>query len=149
MRSSRLVGLIGLLCSIVAGCAGDDGAQTPADDVPTIPACARPGTSIPRPAQLPADLPLPPGTVFTSSETPYQSQLLVKGVIPTDTAGARKFFTEKLPASGYRLGRGDAEPPLEAESLFGGKGIRGAWRVNSIPNCADAVTLTLTVIDQP
>lgn len=150
---SRLAGIgvgAALWAIVLGGCGGDNGdssSAAPDGDPPKVPACAKVGSTISRPRDLPADFPLPPGTVITSSQNPHPGQLLIAGVIPTDLRGAAVFFTDELPARGYQLGRGDAEQG-EAEAPFSGHGFRGKWKVNGILNCANAVTLTLVLIDQ-
>jgi hypothetical protein len=153
MRSR--VGGVGVCLALAAGalggCGGGDGDSSPprSDNAapPAVPACAKAGSTIPRPPDLPADFPLPPGTVITSSQNPHPGQLLIGGVIPADLRGAAVFFSDELPARGYELGLGDSEQG-EAEAPFSGHGLRGKWKVNGILNCPSAVTLTLVLIDQ-
>jgi hypothetical protein len=135
--------MAGLLVPV--GCGGGNGSS--AGDSAVIPACAKTGKRVTRPDELPSDLPLPPGTVITSSATPYPGQILIGGVIPFDIQKAAKFFVDELPRAGYQLGRGDSEQG-EAEAPFTGRGVRGKWRVNGILDCPNAVTLTLVVIEQ-
>jgi hypothetical protein len=149
---NRLGGIgVGMaLAAGALGCGGGDGdsSSPPSDDAaPSVPACAKAGSTIPRPPDLPADFPLPPGTVITSSQNPHPGQLLIGGVIPADLRGAAVFFSDELPARGYELGLGDSEQG-EAEAPFSGHGFRGKWKVNGILNCPSAVTLTLVLIDQ-
>ena len=113
---------------------------------PKLPACAK-AKPAPRPPALPADFPLPPGTVVTASSEPHSGQLVVGGVIPADLQDAASFFNESLPANGFRQGLGDSESN-EAEAPFTGNGLRGKWKVNAIANCPAAVVLTLVLIRQ-
>jgi hypothetical protein len=141
---------LALAAGAFGGCGGGDGDSSPSpsgNGAPEVPACAKAGSRVSRPSDLPADFPLPPGTVITSSQHPHPGQLLIGGVIPADLRAAAVFFTDELPARGYELGRGDAEQG-EAEAPFSGHGCRGKWKVNGILNCPDAVTLTLVLIDQ-
>jgi hypothetical protein len=129
---------------LAVGCGGDgDTAATPTAKS-GLPSCAKAGAAVERPSELADDLPLPPGTVITSSEGSTATQLVIGGVIPRDIRGAATFFADELPAAGYPLGEGDSEPD-EAESTFSGKGYQGKWKVNGILNCPEAVTLTLTL----
>jgi hypothetical protein len=111
-----------------------------------MPACARAGTGIDA-REVPAGFPLPPGTVVTQEQQPFEGQVVVRGFVPGELGAAADFFRGELPDAGYELGRGDAEPG-EAESLFTGEGVRGGWRVNAIPNCAGAVRLLLVFVRQ-
>jgi hypothetical protein len=71
-------------------------------------------------------------------------QTLVTGVIPLEFLTAVAFYVSELPRRGYQLGGGDAEMS-EAEALFLGAMVRGKWKVNGIPNCPNAVLLSLLV----
>jgi hypothetical protein len=112
-----------------------------------MPACAKPEPKIEAPSDLPDDLPVPPGTVFTNAQRPFEGQLVLRGVVPGKLNSAANFFRDSLPDAGYELGVGDAEPG-EAESLFTGAGVRGGWRVNAIPDCDGAVRLLLVLVRQ-
>jgi hypothetical protein len=128
----------------LAGCggSGDSGGGAPE----TLPACAKPADTIPRPEALPGDLPVPAGTVFTKIETPFRGQSVVSGISPGDLEGTRSFYGDTLKDAGYNQGRPEAEPG-ETEALFTGKGVRGGWRANTIPECDGAVRLTLVVVE--
>lgn len=118
----------------------------PAASAPSVPACAAAGPAVPAPEELPEDLPLPPGTVFTGVQVAEEvGTIVLSGVVPSDLRTAAVFFTEELPAAGYQLGEGDAEQG-EAESVFAGHGYRGRWRVNGILDCPNAVTLSLAIV---
>jgi hypothetical protein len=131
------------VCVLLAGCGGSDGG---ADSAPTtVPSCAKPKQTIPRPETLPAKLPIPPGTLFTRVETPFAGQSIVSGVSPGSLGSVRSFFNEKLDEAGYQQGRGESEPG-ETEALFSGRGERGGWRANAIPRCEGAVRLTLVLV---
>ena len=138
---------VALACAAALGCGGDDDPAEPDGPPPALPACAGAAPAVERPAELPDDLPLPPGTVLRSVQRPFPGQLIVRGAVPDDIGGAASFFESELPDAGYRLGRGDAEPG-ERESLFTGDEVRGGWRVNKIPRCDGAVTVTVVVIRQ-
>jgi hypothetical protein len=88
---------------------------------------------------------VPAGTVFTKLETPFRGQAIVSGLAPGDLESTRSFYGDALKDAGYREGRPEAEPG-ETEALFTGRGVRGGWRANAIPNCDGAVRLTLVVV---
>jgi hypothetical protein len=136
--------LLGRTVVVVLMVACTTSAQPPPGPSPTIPRCAAGGSVIPPPPELPEDLPLPSGTVFTSMHVDVGT-IVLSGVVPLDLRGAATFFIEELPAAGYELGEGDAEQG-EAESVFAGHGYRGRWRVNGILDCPNAVTLTLAIV---
>jgi hypothetical protein len=135
--------LIALCASFLAGCGGSDGGNDTVAS--TLPACASPGKTIPRPKALPESLPVPPGTVFTQVEAPFAGQSIVSGISPGDLEATRSFYDDSLKDAGYRQGRGESEPG-EVEALFTGHGVRGGWRANAIPACDGAVRLTLVVV---
>lgn len=111
----------------------------------TLPSCAKPPKSIPRPQVLPESLPVPAGTVFSKVETPFEGQSVVSGVSPGDLDGTRSFYEDRLDDAGYNQGLGESEPG-ETEALFTGHGVRGGWRANTVRGCDGAVRLTLVVV---
>lgn len=133
-----------LVAVVLATTSCGGGAASSNDAATTLPACARAGTAIELPDEMPADFPLPAGTRITSARRPFPGQVVVDGVVPLDLGAARAFFTERLPRAGYRVGRGDSEAG-EVEALFTGDGVRGGWRVRRLPDCP-ALTLTLVFI---
>jgi hypothetical protein len=143
---TRAIGVISLAAlavvaiGVAAGRSGDGSSQAAA---PRPPACAGATKTIERPQAVPENL-LPPGTAITSRMNLPQDQTLVTGVIPLDFRAAVDFYVSGLPRKGYQLGAGDAEM-TEAEALFLGERIRGKWKVNGIPDCESAATLTLLV----
>lgn len=84
--------------------------------------------------------------MITSAKSPYESQLVLVGLIPADLQEVAAYFSDTLPDRGYQVGIGDAEG-VESEAPFTGNGFRGKWRVNGIPDCP-AVRLTLVLIEQ-
>jgi hypothetical protein len=93
---------------------------------------------------LPDDFPLPPGTKLTTSETPFDGQVVIEGAVPGGLADTAAFFGDELEDAGYAEGRGDSEPG-EMESTFTGTEFRGGWRVNDIPGCKGAAKLTIVL----
>jgi hypothetical protein len=133
--------------ALVAGCGGNSEPRVvPEGPPPRLPACVE-ANPVRRPPALPADFPLPPGTVITASSQPHSGQLVLGGLIPADLQDAASFFDESLPERGYRQGLGDSESN-EAEAPFTGNGFRGKWKVNAIAGCPTAVVLTLALIRQ-
>ena len=146
----RLVKAFLAAFALVAGTAGCGGGSEPrvtaAGPPPQLPACVR-ATAVPQPPDLPPGFSLPPGTVVTASSAPHAGQLVLAGLVPADLQDAASFFDDSLRAGGYRQGLGDSESN-EAEAPFTGHGFRGKWKVNSIPGCPEAVSLTLVLIRQ-
>jgi hypothetical protein len=142
MGGNHTFALIALFV-LITGCGGSggNGEGTPV----TLPACAKPKKTIPRPKALEESLPVPAGTVFTRVEVPFENQSVVSGVSPGSLERTRSFYGEELEAAGYQEGRGESEPG-ETEALFSGQGVRGGWRANVIPGCEGAVLLTLVVV---
>jgi hypothetical protein len=133
-----------ILCLLVlAGCGGGSGDAS--RTAGPLPPCAGVEREIPRPAMLPEDFPLPPGTKLTATETPFEGQSVIEGAVPGGLGDAAAFFGDELEDAGYAEGRGDSEPG-EMESTFTGKEFRGGWRVNDIPGCEGASKLTLILI---
>jgi hypothetical protein len=133
-----------ILCLLLlAGCGGGNGDAS--RTAGPLPPCAGVERAIPRPALLPDDFPLPPGTKLTATETPFEGQSVIEGAVPGGLQDAAAFFADQLEDAGYAEGRRDSEPG-EVESLFTGKKLRGGWRVNDIPDCKGASKLTIVLI---
>jgi hypothetical protein len=115
-------------------------AQTSA---PSLPPCAQAGPPVSLPPEFPKNFPLPPGTVITASRHAGPTVVL-EGFIPMELKEATRFFVQKLPDAGFRLGRGEAERS-EAESRFGGDGVAGFFKVRSIEGCPGALQFTVRV----
>jgi hypothetical protein len=148
MRAAIASGAIAVLL-LTAACGGDDdgSAAEPTGEgpAPTLPECAGGGAA--QSTVIAVEFPLPAGTRIISSESPFQGQIVVLGLVPADLQEAAAFFNETLPDHGYQVGIGDSEGS-ESEAPFTGNGYRGKWRVNSIADCAGAVRLTLVLIEQ-
>jgi hypothetical protein len=132
-------------CVLLAGCGGDGG-EGDRSAPRALPACAKKEKAIKRPAQLPADLPVPPGTRFVHLSTQFGTQVIATGYVPGTLDDVRAFYAERLEDAGYQQGRGESEAGLEVEALFTGKGVRGGWRANVLRDCEGASFLTLVVI---
>lgn len=103
-----------------------------APGVAACPAVRRPRFVWPSP--LPADLPQPPGATYTG--TTSRGQLTV--VRFTSAHSLREsvvFVVHALPAGGYTLGRGDAEP-AEADAPFVNGDVRGVMKMQVLGQCA-------------
>lgn len=135
-----------LLLGWLGGCALVDapGGDVAAVVEPTLPACAGATERAQLPAELDGVFPLPPGTVISSAKLAGQGPLVVGGYVPMELKDAAAYLQEELPKAGFTAGEGDAEPD-EAEQSFSGKGLEGQWKVHSLLDCPDAVTLTIAV----
>jgi hypothetical protein len=130
------------LALLLASCGGSGDTEAAPK---RLPACAKPPKTIAKPRALPTDLPVPPGTLFTSTEAPFSGQVVVSGVSPGTLESTRSFYDDGLEAAGYEEGRDESERG-EVEAPFTGGGVRGGWRAIEIPGCDGAVWLTLVVV---
>lgn len=107
---------------------------------PTVKPC--PGaTAVPKlvwPADFPQNLPKPPGA---SAAVPVSSQLTGLKIIRFSTPASLRegvlFLIKAVPAAGYTLGRGDAEP-FEADAPWVYGNLRGTYRMSSRGECQTA-----------
>lgn len=110
---------------------------------PSVAAC--PAVNRPRlawPSPLPADLPQPPGATYTG--TTMEGQLtLVRFTTAHSLRESVMFVVHALPAAGYRLGRGDAEP-AEAEAPFVKGDVRGFMKMQVIGPCTTQWLVAVT-----
>ena len=142
---SMAVAALGLL----AGCGAANVTRvTSTVPDPTIPPCAPVTERVSLPTELVGLLPLPPGTVLTSSRVAGPGPLVIGGYVPGTLKQAAAFFPPELQKAGFQLGQGDAELD-EAEQTFSGHGLQGRWKVHSILACSDAVSLTIAISKTP
>jgi hypothetical protein len=144
LASACCIPLAAAAVGLVAVRGGGNGNAEAAATRVSAPACAsvERGTTAPPPGISAAVL--PPETVITSVQHPHPGMTLVNGVVAAPFGSAVRFYVTKLPEAGYVNTVGDAEMG-EAESFFVGAGVRGKWKLNGIPLCADAVRLALYV----
>lgn len=149
LRGAAAVALVGL--GALTACAGGGSGATPDATVvvvPSLPACVPAAERAELPANLQGVLPLPAGTVITSANLTGQGPLQIAGYVPVELSAASDFFREEMPKAGFTLGEGDAEGD-EAEQAFSGHGLEGQWKVHSILDCPDAVSLTIALNGEP
>ena len=144
LASACCIPLAAAAVGLVAVHGGGNGNAEAAATRVSAPACAsvERGTTAP-PPEISAAV-LPPETVITSVKHPHPGMTLVNGVVAEPFRSAVEFYVVKLPSAGYVNTVGDAEMG-EAESFFVGAGVRGKWKINGIPLCANAVKLALYV----
>jgi len=97
----------------------------------------------PRPGDLAPGFPLPASTVV-ESRSRERGARVVRGHLSGALFPARDFFAQRLPASGYVLGAGDAEA-YEAETDFSGKGVRGHLKLNTSFDCPGTTDLAIVL----
>ena len=144
LASACCIPLAAAAVGLVAVHGGGNGNAEAAATRVSAPACAsvERGTTAP-PPEISAAV-LPPETVITSVKHPHPGMTLVNGVVAAPFRSAVEFYVVKLPSAGYVNTVGDAEMG-EAETFFVGAGVRGKWKINGIPLCANAVKLALYV----
>ena len=144
LASACCIPLAAAAVGLVAVRGGGNGNAEAAATRVSAPACAsvERGTTAP-PPEISAAV-LPPETVINSVKHPHPGMTLVNGVVAAPFRSAVEFYVVKLPSAGYVNTVGDAEMG-EAESFFVGAGVRGKWKINGIPLCANAVKLALYV----
>lgn len=137
-----------LLLLVLAGCASQQPRATAASSAPAspgeLPACAGATTRIERPADFPADFPLPPGTVLVSQERRSGGRVILHAYAPSDTQAVARFFEGELPRVGYRITGGESEKG-EAEAHFESPRLLGRYVARDVGGCPGAVSLDLLV----
>jgi hypothetical protein len=109
--------------------------------------CAAADKRVELPAEFPKNIPVLPGTVFTSSRQAGNS-LLVQGLVPMELSGAVRFFLQKFPAAGFQVGRGEAEVG-EADAPFRGNGLMGGFKLRTARDCPGWLELVISVQPMP
>lgn len=111
---------------------------------PATDGCAAQATAVPRPDALPADLPLPVGTVVTAADARSGGRTVVSGIAPTPFRDALAQLQKAYPAAGYALSAGEVEQ-RDAESNWAGHGVRGRWALRASPTCDGEVLVSVLV----
>jgi hypothetical protein len=144
LASACCIPLAAAALGIAAMHGGGNGIAKAAATRVSAPACASVRKEpISPPPEISAAV-LPPETLITSVRHPHPGMTLVNGVVAAPFRSVVEFYVTKLPAAGYVNTLGDAEMG-EAESFFVGAAVRGKWKVNGMPFCADAVKLAVYV----
>jgi hypothetical protein len=138
---TALVATVLVTVPVVRALAGSDARRT-------LPACARLGHAIARPAFVPAGFPVPQGTRFTEQTTSAAGTRIALGYAPLGLRPAAVWFRGHVQQAGYRTTSADAEL-AEAEAGVAADGVIGMWRVNEIRGCANAVVVTLAFAGRP
>ena len=151
-RRRRWVG-VALACVALAGCSTSEGAPTAAPSetasppaAQTAPTCGPvPETSdeFSWPAEVPADLPEPPGAKLTDVQERTDGLTVVMFTTPTSIRESVLFLIEALPAAGYTLARGDAEN-TEADAPFVKGDLRGVMRMLAVEPCRTDWLMAIT-----
>ena len=136
-RSVAILAVFGALAACGGGSSGKKAApattttgRSGAAPSTTVVGCQQaPPPGAPAFSWLPADLPMPPGS-YAVNESQLNSGKAGTMVVPMGLSEFVRFALAQYPASGWRLGRGDAEPG-EAEDNFVKDTRGGAWRVRS------------------
>jgi hypothetical protein len=123
-------------------------AQSEAQPSPGKPQpCAAADKPVELPAEFPRNIPVLPGTLFTSSKQ-VGTSLQVQGMVPMELIEAIRFFLQKFPAAGFQLGRGEAEQG-EADAPFRGNGVMGGFKLRTAHDCPGWLELVISVRPMP
>jgi hypothetical protein len=106
--------------------------------------CAAQAAAVARPSAVPADLPLPAGTVVTAADERSGGRTVVNGIAPTPFEDALAQLQRAYPSAGYALSAGEVEE-RDAESNWAGHGLRGRWALRASPSCAGEVLVSVLV----
>jgi hypothetical protein len=134
--------LCGLLLATLTGCSGGSSKALPAPSdtgpLPSpspLPTCApAPRTAATWPAGIPKELPRLPGATIESSKRTSTGLQIVQFSTATSLRDGVIFIVRKVPAAGFTLGRGDAEP-AEADAPFTRGELQGTFRGAAIAVC--------------
>ena len=134
-----------MACALtLSACGGSGGATAAPTTAPPTPGSAfnQPPPSCPAPpsgdfawpAQVPSDLPVPPGATLTEVEKRTDGLTVVTFSTPISIREGVLFLIEQMPAAGYTLARGDAEN-TEADAPFVKGDLRGVMRMIAVEPC--------------
>lgn len=110
--------------------------------------CAVLGSTIPRPAAVPAGFPVPRGTRFSDAYANAAGTTVALGFVPLALQEAASWYRRHVVAAGYRPTWVDAEQG-EAEARVVRARTTVLWRVNAVRGCARTSVLTLELAGRP
>jgi hypothetical protein len=121
----------------------------PVPGAPLPPDCVGTATSVALPPDVPPELKLPSGSVFTSVG-PYPNNegltgYTIRGYAPVEHSTLGQELVTSLTEAGYRFGAGDAEAN-EVEALFFGGGANGGFRIRAIDGCPNQSLFELVFV---
>jgi len=99
------------------------------------------------PGQIPPDLPRLPGARIEQAKQTVEGLYIVRFSTATSLRDGVLFIVRQLPAAGYTLGRGDAEP-TEADAPFTKGELRGVLRGAVTGLCSTTWILAVTRAQQ-
>lgn len=140
VRRAAAVGLLLVLPACSGSKSTPQAAPSPSTAMPATPSdspCPTPSPSSKGrswPAEVPSDLPKPPGIAITSTQAAQNGVHIVRFTTPTSLRESVLFVIKKLPAAGFAIGRGDAEA-READAPFARGDIRGVLRLLATDTC--------------
>ena len=150
MRPSHL-GCLALLGALLVGCSDSQEPQAApsapagvtAAPAPSPTKCPAKPTDFAWPAQVPKDLPEPPGATLTEVQKRNDGLFVVQFTTAISLREAVLFLIEEMPKAGYTLARGDAEN-TEADAPFVKGNLRGVMRMLAIENCRTDWLMAIT-----
>jgi hypothetical protein len=149
MRRSALLagGALLLTAGCGSGAAKVAASPTAAAVTPSpvaLPTCPPATTAAYRwPKQVPQELPRLPGVHIDSSKQTAEGLFIVRFSTVTSLRDGVLFIVRRLPAAGFTLGRGDAEP-TEADAPFTKGELRGVLRGAATGACTTQWVLAVT-----
>ena len=136
--------------ALLAGCGGSAAPPTATPSASAAPAAQAaptcgpaPATELTWPAEVPADLPKPPGAKRTDVQERTDGLTVVMFTTPTSIRESVLFLIEKMPAAGYTLARGDAEN-TEADAPFVKGELKGVMRMIAVEDCRTDWLMAIT-----
>jgi hypothetical protein len=143
--------LCGVVLLLLTGCTGSATKAAPDSTAPAVaasplplPTCA-PARTKPYswPKQVPQDLPRLPAATLEQNKTTSDGLFVVQFSTSSSLRDGVVFILKALPAAGYFLGRGDAEP-TEADAPFNKGELRGVLRGAAVSACQTKWILAVT-----
>lgn len=146
-RAGPVVALGALVAvMLLGGCGSDEMESAVADPgsvaTPAALTCAKDAKRVDLPASFPAQASLPEGYVVTGVESRSAGRTVVTAVSPKPFKQTLAEMQSAYSSRGWTASEGEVEE-RDAESNFGGNGLRGRWAIRELPDCTDNTTVSV------
>lgn len=139
------------LCALVAvmllgGCGEDELESAMAEPGSTATqatlTCAKDAKPVDLPSSFPERARLPEGYIVTGVQSRSAGRTVVTAVAPKPFKQTLADMQGAYSTRGWTASEGEVEE-RDAESNFGGNGLRGRWAIREIPDCTDNTSVSV------
>lgn len=134
--------------TVLGGCGEDELESAMAEPgstaTPAALVCAKDAKPVDLPSSFPVQARLPEGYVVTGVQSRSGGRTVVTAVAPKPFEQTLADMQGAYSTRGWTASEGEVEE-RDAESNFGGNGLRGRWAIREIPDCTDNTSVSVLI----